>query len=201
MGHYQDALGTLPAVRLCPDLPKDPQCNCLQNGDVYSGPAETWWAPYDNRVGPGDPALPDYDPSRALLWPYIEGTAQIFRCPQGVDVIPDSPTLGQPLQASYAMNHVTGGPSATKLSTITNGNGTSNVMLAWDHANLPACSTDPSTNCAPRVPLPFTGPQVNVHYPQRHGGIFNVLFCDGHVTGLTQSGLSNNLFYVLSNVP
>jgi prepilin-type N-terminal cleavage/methylation domain-containing protein len=29
---YHDALGTLPRVRLCPDLPRDPYCECMIDG-------------------------------------------------------------------------------------------------------------------------------------------------------------------------
>ena len=35
-----------------------------------------------------------------------------------------------------------------------------------------------------------------VHYPQqRHSGVFNVLFCDAHVTTMTQNDLADKLFY------
>jgi prepilin-type processing-associated H-X9-DG protein len=37
---------------------------------------------------------------------------------------------------------------------------------------------------------------TQVHYPQqRHDGVFNVLFCDGHVTTMGQSDLGTSLFY------
>lgn len=194
--HYQDALGSLPYVRLCPDLENDPKCNCVKD-TTYTGPGEVWWAPYDNRAGPADPPLPDYDPATSLLWPFVEGTPGIFHCPQGMDVIPDSPTLGQPLQCSYAMNYVSGGPSGQKLASIVTGTGSSNVMLVWDHSNAPACSTPPGSSCEARMPSLFTGPDANIHYTQRHWGTFNVLFCDGHVVAMTRSELSNNLFYVI----
>ena len=33
------------------------------------------------------------------------------------------------------------------------------------------------------------------HYPLRHMGVFNVLFCDGHAVSMTQSDLGDKLFY------
>src|SRR5262249_31952100 len=51
---YHDIYGKLPRPRLCP-APwlngKDLYCNQLPTPDFYTGPNETWWAPYDNRHG------------------------------------------------------------------------------------------------------------------------------------------------------
>src|SRR2546423_11201377 len=40
-----------------------------------------YWAPFDDRVGYANPPLPDYDPTKTTLWPYLEGNAKGFRCP------------------------------------------------------------------------------------------------------------------------
>lgn len=197
MHMYQDANHRLPWVRLCPDVPDDPYCNCLLNPMDPTGPNEVWWAPYDDRVGVADPPLPDYDPSTTPLWPYVEGNWNIFRCPRGFDMERASPTIGQPLQLSYGMNNVSGGPSGVSLGTVVNGNGASNVLLAWDHGNLPGCSTAPY--CSPRAPWPWSGFGTDLHYPPRHLGAFNSLYCDGHVVSSRPSDLQRAMFYVSSS--
>jgi prepilin-type N-terminal cleavage/methylation domain-containing protein len=65
---------------------------------------QAWWAPFDDRVGYADQPLPDFDPTRSLLWRYVEGNSKVFKCPNGFDQVPDSPTRGMPLQLSYAMS-------------------------------------------------------------------------------------------------
>jgi prepilin-type processing-associated H-X9-DG protein len=194
---YNDYTGALPRYRLCP-APwmggKDPYCDKLTSPTHWTGPGEVWWAPYDNRVAPTAQPLPDFDPTRALLWPYVEGNRKIFKCPDGIDTTPGSPTQGQTYQCSYGMNYVTGGPSGKKLVDITNGNGTSNVMIVWDHAKTPGCAN--SRVIAPRGPWePFTDANAQTHYPQRHTRVFNVLFCDGHAQGMSQTDLQPSLFY------
>src|SRR5438552_8850374 len=69
-----------------------------------------YWGPFDDRVGYAEDPLPDYDPSSTLLWPYVEGNHAVFRCPKGVDLVPGSPTYSRPLQISYGVNGVNGGP-------------------------------------------------------------------------------------------
>jgi prepilin-type processing-associated H-X9-DG protein len=157
-----------------------------------------WWAPFDDRVGYADLPLPDFDPTRALLWNYVEGNPKVFKCANGLDQVPDSPTRGQPLQLSYAISGVYGGPAGVPLVQITNGNGTSNVLLGWEHARLPACATngtDPA-GLPPGLPWPLTDADAPNHYPPRHNNTFNVLFCDGHVTNMTTIDLRTPLFYV-----
>jgi prepilin-type N-terminal cleavage/methylation domain-containing protein/prepilin-type processing-associated H-X9-DG protein len=195
--NYHDTLGVLPRYRLCPAPWKggnDPFCNALTSPTHYTGPNEVWWAPYDNRVGPTDLPLPDYDPTRSLIWPFIEGNKKIFQCPNGIDITVGSPTQGQTYQVSYGMNYVTGGPNGQKLVWLINGNGSSNIMIVWDHAKTPGCAN--SKTAAPRVPWkPYTDAAAQTHYPLRHTQIFNVLFCDAHVAALTQSELQDSLFY------
>jgi prepilin-type N-terminal cleavage/methylation domain-containing protein/prepilin-type processing-associated H-X9-DG protein len=191
---YHDTLGTLPRYRLCPDLSGDPYCNTLTSPTRYTGPNEVWWAPYDNRVAPTSPPLPDFNPARALLWPFVEGNKKVWNCPDGIDITPGSPTLGQVYQVSYAMNYVTGGPNGLRLTDLINGNGSSNVLIVWDHAKTPGCAN--STVPAPRGPWkPYADAAAQTHYPLRHTQVFNALFCDGHVTAMTQNDLNDALFY------
>src|SRR5215213_10212509 len=41
------------------------------------------WGPFDERVGYAADPLPDYDPTKTLLWKYVEGNPKVFRCPKG----------------------------------------------------------------------------------------------------------------------
>jgi prepilin-type N-terminal cleavage/methylation domain-containing protein/prepilin-type processing-associated H-X9-DG protein len=193
---YHDIYGRLPRPRLCP-APwlngTDLKCNKLPTPDFYTGPNEIWWAPYDNRPGTSIvQALPGYVPS-GLILPFVENNTKIFKCPDGYDFTPGSPYFGQELQIPYAMNGAAGGPSGVSLIAITNGNGTSNVMLMWEHSNIPACSI--ASGGRPAVPWPWDDPSSVRHYPPRHLGLFNALFCDGHVIPMTRSDLSLPLFY------
>jgi prepilin-type N-terminal cleavage/methylation domain-containing protein/prepilin-type processing-associated H-X9-DG protein len=194
---YHDTLGALPRYRQCPapwQGGADINCDLLTSPTHWTGPNEVWWAPYDNRVAPTDEPLPDYDPSRALIYPFVEGNKKIFQCPDGFDETPGSPTIGKRYQCSYGMNYVTGGPSGRKLVEITDGNGTSYVMTVWDHAKTPGCAN--SRVIAPRGPwTPFTDVNAQTHYPLRHTNVFNVLFCDAHVQTMTQNDLMVQLFY------
>jgi prepilin-type N-terminal cleavage/methylation domain-containing protein/prepilin-type processing-associated H-X9-DG protein len=193
---YHDTYHKLPRYRKCPDLNggTDPNCETLTSATVYTGPNEVWWAPYDNTVGPTSDPPPGFDPTRAILWRFVEGNKAIFQCPTGIDIQPGSPTHGQTFQVSYGMNYVTGGPNGMKMTDLTNGNGSSNVMIVWDHGRTPGCAN--SKIAAPRGPWHPFADTTQVHYPnQRHEGVFNVLFCDGHVSTTTQSDLGDRLFY------
>jgi prepilin-type N-terminal cleavage/methylation domain-containing protein/prepilin-type processing-associated H-X9-DG protein len=212
--NYHDALGLLPRYRLCPgwtypppDNTPDPYCESLGNpyyslgATTYTGANEVWWAPYDNSVKPTDPPSPGFDPTRALLWPYLEGNQKIFKCPDGMDIDPTSSTFGQIYQVSYGMNYVTDGPNAKRLTDLINGNGSSSIAIVWDHGKTPGCAY--SFYAAPRGPWLFDGRETAsdiavaplVHYPRRHVNLFNVLFCDGHVISMQQNDLFKNLFY------
>jgi prepilin-type N-terminal cleavage/methylation domain-containing protein/prepilin-type processing-associated H-X9-DG protein len=208
--HYEDGQGELPRYRLCPDWvddkgQPDPFCNSLgqkrkkypplgpTGPTTYTGPNEVWWAPYDNTVAPTSQPSSGFDPSRALLWSYIEGNKAIFNCPEGIDTTPGH-TAGLPFQVSYGMNYVTGGPNGLRLTDVVNGNGSSNVMIVWDHARTPGCAN--SQIPAPRGPWkPYTNAAAQTHYPLRHNGTFNVLFCDGHVFAMRQTEIQDQLFY------
>ncbi len=210
--NYHDANLTLPRYRLCPDWKDDkgrpdPYCESLgvtrthfpplgaTGPTTYTGPNEVWWAPYDNRVGATSSPLPDFDPTRSLIWPYVEGSRKIFQCPLGYDATMGSATYGDRYQISYGMNYVTNGPNGQRLSVITEEKGASNVLIAWDHGRTPGCAN--STTAAPRGPWKPYLDTSQVHYPiTRHTGVFNVLYCDGHVTSMQQNDLGDQLFTI-----
>ncbi|HYV37068.1 MAG TPA: H-X9-DG-CTERM domain-containing protein [Gemmataceae bacterium] len=108
---------------------------------------------------------------------------------------PGSATSGKAFQVSYGMNYVTGGPNGQTLTQLSSGNGSSNIMIVWDHGRTPGCAN--SKIAAPRGPWrPYADSTDAVHYPaMRHDGIFNVLFCDAHVATMTQNDLGDALFY------
>jgi prepilin-type N-terminal cleavage/methylation domain-containing protein/prepilin-type processing-associated H-X9-DG protein len=210
--NYHDALNGLPRYRLCPDLnAPDPQtgqrpdtfCNSLTSPTTYTGSNEVWWAPYDNRPGSSVVKPLDDNYPRGLLWPYVEQNPKVFKCPQGIDLDPASATLGQEFQCSYGMNYVTGGPMGKRLTDLTSGNGTSNVIVVWDHGRTPGCANSTIAALPPKGRGPWKQPggvyvlDTDVtHYPvRRHDGVFNVLYCDGHVQGLRQNDLMDVLFY------
>ncbi|MDB5307608.1 MAG: prepilin-type cleavage/methylation protein [Gemmataceae bacterium] len=158
----------------------------------------TYWAPFDDRVSYAATPLPDYDPTKTTLWRYVEGNPKVFRCPKGVDTLAGSPTFGQPVQLGYAINAVAGGPQGLRLVDITNGNGTAQVMYIWEHCRSPGCATN-GTNPAgypPLVPWPVDDADVVNHYPEaRHLGVFNVLFCDGHIAATRKADLAASMYY------
>jgi prepilin-type N-terminal cleavage/methylation domain-containing protein len=189
---YHDAHGVLPVPRLCPDLPNG-DCSLLASVYDSSGPNERWWGAFDNRPGAtlSDPV--DANFPRGLIGPFVEENARVFRCPNGIDRRAGSPTFGRLLTNGYAMNGVDGGPAGKALAHVSNGNGTSQVMLAWDHGGIPACGMG-----VPAVPaVPYQNPTDPIHYPiWRHLGVFVVAFCDGSVKGVRQPELADPLFYI-----
>ncbi len=151
--------------------------------------AGAYWAPFDDRVGYAEQPLPDYDASATLLWHYLEQNRQTFRCPNGIDWIKGSPTYGQPVQLSYALSGIDGGPAGRSFVEVTNGNGTSQVMFAWEHARAPSCSWN-------GLPWPVNDPDAINHYPEpRHLGVYQVLFCDGHVVPMRKADLTTAMYY------
>jgi prepilin-type N-terminal cleavage/methylation domain-containing protein/prepilin-type processing-associated H-X9-DG protein len=185
---FHDAKTVLPRYRLCPaPWMNGADLYCTQTRPPYlsTGPNDIWWAPYDARVSPTDPALPDFDPHHFLLAPFVEVNKNIFLCPDGVDLKHGSPTYGATYQVSYALSKIIGGPQGMKLASVSSGNGTSKVMLAWEHDNTPGCSGDDGG-----VFVPFNNEDAQAHYPvARHQDVFHVLFCDGHVTAMEQDDL------------
>jgi prepilin-type N-terminal cleavage/methylation domain-containing protein/prepilin-type processing-associated H-X9-DG protein len=172
----------------------------LDNNDrlpaVSAGGA--FWGPFDARVEYAETPLPDYDPTTSLLWNYVEKNPKVFRCPKGIDLLPGSRNFGQPVQISYALNGVDGGPAGMRLLDVTNGNGTTNVMFAWEHSRHPGCATNTITpvGSPPGVPWPIDDIDAINHYPEaRHLGVYLVLFCDGHVTPMRKAELKVPMFY------
>jgi prepilin-type processing-associated H-X9-DG protein len=157
-----------------------------------------WWGPFDDRVGYADPPLPDFDPTKAPIWPYVEGNASVFHCPEGDDRDPTSPTLGKPLQLSYAISGVVGGPAGERMARLIQGRGTSQILLLWEHGRLPACATNGTQppGLPYGLPWPLDDSDGQNHYPPRHIFMFNVLFCDGHVVPIRQEDLRTEMFYV-----
>jgi prepilin-type N-terminal cleavage/methylation domain-containing protein/prepilin-type processing-associated H-X9-DG protein len=191
---YNDTHDTLPAVRLCPAPWQGGQdCFCFQvpNYTDYSGPAEVWWAPYDNRPGTSPThALPDYLP-HALIYPFVENNPKVFHCPKGFDSLRGSPRFGKPLQVSYGLNWVSDSPAGLALVHVYNG--TSNVLFAWEHSNYPLCFYAP-VSLHQRIPIPFDSPEAERHYPTRHFNTLNVLYTDGHVRPITRDGMRTSQF-------
>jgi prepilin-type N-terminal cleavage/methylation domain-containing protein/prepilin-type processing-associated H-X9-DG protein len=214
--NYHDSLKRFPRYRVCDTSSGlyDANCFALTSATIWTGPGEVWWAPYDNRPAPSSTTNAQGSPNpdntynnggypAGLLWRYIEGNPQIFQCPKGID-----PATGQAFQCSYGMNYVNGGPNARRLTDMSTGNGSSNILIVWDHGKTPGCadSSHAATQANPRGPWPFpdtTSPQT--HYPeQRHNGVFNVLYCDGHTASMNNSDLTamgNSLFLAYGSVP
>lgn len=206
--HYHDSYSQFPRYRQCPDLMfgGQPDVNCMSLGapngtgpTTYTGDNEVWWAPYDNKppATPAQSARTDYP--TGLLWPFIEKNRRLFQCPDGFEMDKANVDYSKPYQVSYAMNYVSNGPNGRNLSLLPNG--TSNVMIVWDHGRTPGCAY--SRYAAPRGPWGFDGRETaadlaatNVtHYPLRHVGVFNVLYCDGHVVSKRQEDLQKEEFY------
>jgi len=158
-----------------------------------------YWGPFDDRVSYAALPLPDFDPTRSILWNYLEGNRKVFHCPKGIDTLPGSPTLGNQVQLSYAINGVDRGPQGARLVDITNGNGTTQVMFIWEHCRSPICATNGTTPAGlpPGLPWPVDDIDVVNHYPEaRHNGGYGVQFCDGHAVMMRKSDLSSPMYYV-----
>jgi prepilin-type N-terminal cleavage/methylation domain-containing protein/prepilin-type processing-associated H-X9-DG protein len=200
--NYEGTMGFFPKYRKCDTTSGlyDADCFALTSATTWTGPLEVWWAPYDNRPSPSSTtnAQGTMNPDNTyanggypagFLWQYVEQNPKVFKCPNGFE-----PGTNAEYQCSYGMNYVNGGPNGKKLVWLTNGNGTSNILIVWDHGKTPGCadSTHAATAANPRGPWPFpdtTNPKT--HYPdQRHTNTFNVLYCDGHTTAMTQDGLA-----------
>jgi prepilin-type N-terminal cleavage/methylation domain-containing protein/prepilin-type processing-associated H-X9-DG protein len=194
--HYHDTTEYLPRPKYCPAPWRngtDPHCETTDALITHTGPNEMWWAPYDSRPGTNPTtSLPDYQPN-SLMFPYVERNVKVFACPDGFDVYTGSPTMGQKFQLAYGYNGITNGPAGRRLTDITNGNGTSRVLLIWEHSNMPICYTTVGTT---RVPIAWGSPESERHYPSRHSGMFNVLWCDGHAEALRQTDLRSSLFVI-----
>jgi prepilin-type N-terminal cleavage/methylation domain-containing protein/prepilin-type processing-associated H-X9-DG protein len=193
---YHDAVGILPRYRYCPAPWMDGNdIDCAQDpGNLtYTSPNEIWWAPYDNRPGATfTQALPDYQPT-GLIWPYIEQNAKVFQCPLGIQQQPGAPDFGQRFQISYAWSNITLGPNALSLAEISNGAGTAQTVVAWEHNYGATCGIGPTGNS---MPVPVTDANIPVHYPPRHFGQCVFLYCDGHAAALAAAAMNLDMFDV-----
>jgi hypothetical protein len=169
---YHDVKRHLPYPRLCP-APwmggADPYCTKLANANQYTGPAESWWCPYDNRPGStvADVAA-GYTPA-GMIFPYVGNDARVFRCPDGYDRTPGSPTEGQRFQVSYALVPQMGGRNLAEYVGAT----------VFEHDDAPHCP-----DAAAHFTAWPTTPEVRAarHAPTRHTGAFAFARSDGGVT-------------------
>lgn len=158
--------------RFCdPSYANDPLCLMLTTATIYTGPQETWWAPYDNSISPEPSPLPaSYSGLKAgFLQPYVKNHA-IFRCP-------DYPQA----QVGYAMSYIVDGPMGQPDAYVAN----PTVYFVWDHAKTPGCAntglaeaTSPNEP-GDRGPFPLDQDTAHTHYPLRHSNGFVGLRYDG----------------------
>ena len=101
------------------------------------------------------------------------------------------------------MGYVTGGPNGLRMLDVVSGNGSSNVVIVWDHANTPGCANSNTaalpTNTPPgRGPWPPAAATAVTHYPARHNATTcNFLYVDGHVVGMSPADLTTGMFYAV----
>ncbi len=169
--------------RFCdPNYAGDPLCLNLTKATLYTGPQETWWAPYDNSLDPEVSPLPgSYQGLKAgFLQPYVRNQG-IFRCPS----YPQG-------QVGYAMSYIVNGPMGQPDAFVSN----PTVFFVWDHKKTPGCANTGTTEGTPsdpdhyspaipgnRGPFPIdqdlVGATPHTHYPARHIDGFNGLHYDG----------------------
>jgi prepilin-type processing-associated H-X9-DG protein len=183
--------------RSCPDLPGDPQGFALPNPGALSGPNDRWWMPVDTHgvaVGQEIPwSLPPRRTDRpGLLDPYVRAEG-VYHCPSFYG------------QRGYAMSFVHGGPTGQPDALVAQGfPEVSRAMVLWEHDNGPLCggSTVPGYSPRERPPVtPTTGPVGSVHYSERHNGILNVLFYDGHVAARRAATFRESDFRIPGSPP
>ena len=154
-----------PRHRMCPDRVGDELC-ATASPTIWSGPHETWWAPFDNSVAP-DAKPPYLHFQEGFLQPYFKNFA-IFKCPS--DMV---------WQVGYAMSYISAGPMGKPGSAAVN----PAAVQVWDHSRTPGCA---DTRVVPPPngvwkPYPPSADAAQTHYPVRHLGSFNTLRVDGSV--------------------
>ena len=176
--------------RFCdPAYANDPGCLRLAAPTTYTGPAEVWWAPYDNNLPPEPSPLPsDYQGAKAgFLRPYVQNQA-IFRCPS----YPQG-------QVGYAMSYIWNGPMGQPDAFVTN----LSVYVVWDHKRTPGCADttpkakpDPNTGEYHRGPFSLSDDTSanppHTHYPARHSDGFIGLRYDGSTRFRKYTSLDTN---------
>jgi prepilin-type processing-associated H-X9-DG protein len=196
--HYHDENGILPRYRYCPAPWLDGNdFGCAQApNNLYTGPNEIWWVPFDNRPGATfTQALPDYQPI-GLIWPYMEQNARVLQCPLGIENVPGEPGFGQRFQISYAWSDITQGPEARSLAEISHGAGTAQTAVAWEHDHGPVCGDNAAKSAGIVVPFPIIADYIPLHYPPRHTGLCVFLYCDGHAVALAAADMNLAMFDV-----
>lgn len=148
---------------------KDPFCTKLGSPAQYTGPNEQWWCPYDNRPGSTVTAAASGHQPTGMLLPYVGHTTKVFRCPDGFDRTPGSPTQGGTFQVSYALVPVMGGRRLGEYvgATLT------------EHDDLPFCRS-PEAHFAPWPADAAT--RAARHAPTRHLGALSIARHDGSVS-------------------
>ena len=170
--NYHDTYRYLPYPRECPapwEGGKDPFCTKITSPVLFTGPNEVWWCPYDNRPGTSPTAaLPDYQP-HGSIFPFVEKNLRVFRCPDGFDRTPGSPTMGSTFQISYALIPQMGGQRLGEYVGA----------LVTEHDDAPSC---------PGPAAHFTtwtiDPAIRAarHSPKRHLGALSIAAHDGSVS-------------------
>jgi prepilin-type N-terminal cleavage/methylation domain-containing protein len=171
---HHDAVRTLPYARECPAPWRngnDFKCETLPSPNFYTGPGETWWAPYDNRAGATPTrAMPGYV-ARGTLLGYLD-SPRMFRCPEAVDATPGSPTYGEPLQVGYVLHPGIGGKRLNDPGIPS--------AIVWEHADLPCCGAE-SSHWLAWNPADPAAARAERHLARRHQGLANVLSPGGDV--------------------
>ncbi len=129
---YHDVNKILPFARLCPAPWQgggDPRCLTCNPANAYTGPNEVWWGPYGNRPGSTVTSPSSGSVPTGSISPFVENSVRVFRCPDGFDRSPDSPTRGEFFQMSYAIDPDIGG---RKLSEVRG-------IVVFEHGDLPSC--------------------------------------------------------------
>jgi len=157
---FNDTYRHLPYPRICPKPwqgGNDPFCTQCTSPVQYTGPNELWWCPYDNRPGSTPTAaMPDYQPA-GMIASFVEKNVRIFRCPDGFDRTPGSPTQGQTFQISYALVPQLGGQ---KLGEYVG-------ALVFEHDDVPVCPV-PTAHYTSWPAEPAI--RAARHSPKRHNG-------------------------------
>lgn len=157
----------------------DANNNQFTVSSMMSGPQATFLDLYWFGLVTDDTSEPPViDPTKGILSPYLEGNTQIVQCPL---FLPGRYTLRFNVAvASYAYNDnfVTWDVAGSTVLSVSQGQGTSNVVAFADSANVPV--SPPYDMLTENWYLSSPSQQFpNTHF--RHGGLANVCFADGHV--------------------
>jgi hypothetical protein len=181
-------------------------CYNLPKPSTYTGPIETWWAPYDNDTSEATSTSP-YNAawthfSYGFLYPYIK-TMAVFKDPSE-----------DKYQVSYAMSYIYYGPMGLPEGQVLN----PSALVIWDHRNTPGCADTSGHSSSSdqdgqngfvneRRPYPIeptgtlvTASSIATHYPDRHNGGFIALAYDGSVKFRNPKGLTYKDFAANPNM-